>query len=56
MGKTVALIKAQAVMYKALVRVVIIYGIEIWLLPDTMMKVLESIRHSIERRIAWMTS
>ena len=40
MGKMGALIKAQLMMYKAAVQVVILYGSEIWVVTDVVMTVL----------------
>ena len=55
-GKTGAPIKAQAMMYKALVQAVLRYGSEIWLMVDLMMTVLEGLHHKVTRRIAGMTA
>ena len=48
-------IKAQVVMYKAVVQVVLLYGSKIWVVMDTMMKVLEGFHHKISRWILGMT-
>ena len=56
LGKTVVIIKAHSKMYKMLVRAVLLYGREIWVVTDVMMTVLEGFHHKTARRIAEMTS
>ena len=41
-------------MYKAVVQAVIMYGSNIWVVMDPMMKVLEGFHHSIARLISGM--
>ena len=41
--------KSWAVIYKALVQTVCIYGCEIWVITYAMMKVLEFFRHRVAR-------
>ena len=55
LGKTGAPIKAQEMMYMALVQAVILYGSEIWVAMDVTMTVLEGFQHRISRRIVGMT-
>ena len=50
MGVTGAPIKAWAMIYKALVQTVLLYGSEIWLVTDSMMIVIEGYHHKIARR------
>ena len=54
MGKTRALIKYQGVMYKVVVQEILLYGSEIWVVPDEMVTVLEGFNNRISRRIAVM--
>ena len=41
-------------MYKAVVQTVLIYGSEIWVVIDAMLKVLEGFHHQVTWRIAGM--
>ena len=52
--KTGVTLNSQAMVYKAVVQVVILYGSEIWVVTDTIMVVLEGFRHSIPIRIVGM--
>ena len=47
--------KASTMLYKEVVQVVLLYGREIWVVPDAMMMVLEVFHHRIDRCIAGMT-
>ena len=53
--RTGATVRAQGSMYKAVVQLVILYGIEIWVLNREMLKILEGFHHQVERRITRMT-
>ena len=55
-GKTCVPIKARAMMYKAVVLELLLYGSNIWLATDAMMKVLVVFHHSIARQISGMTA
>ena len=55
LGKMGSPIEAQAMMYKELVYLVVLYGREICVVIDAMMTVLEVLHHRIERRIVGMT-
>ena len=55
MGNMGAPIKAQSIMYKAIVQAVLLYGREIWVVTYSMMIVLEGFNHRIARQIAGMT-
>ena len=48
MGKTRALIKYQGVMYKVVVQEILLYGSEIWVVPD---EISRDDRRSEERRV-----
>ena len=54
LGNMGAPIKAWKIMYKAVVQMVIMYGIEIWVFTDVMMAVLEGFHHRISIRIEGM--
>ena len=56
LGKTGAPIKAQAMIYMAVVQAVLLYGSEIWAFTDAMMMVQEGFHHRISGRIAGMTA
>ena len=56
LGKTGAPIKAPLVMCKAVVKTLLLYRIEIWVVTDEIMMVLEGFHHSISRRITGMTA
>ena len=56
LGKTRAPIKAQEMMYKAVVQEVLMYGSEIWVVIYMMMAIIEGLHHSIGRRIVEMTA
>ena len=47
--KTGAHIKAQAMIYKAVYQVVLLYGSKIWVVKDAMMVVLDGFHHRITR-------
>ena len=54
-GKMGVNIKAQGVMYKAVVQAVLLYGIEIWVVAEVMVTVMESFHQRIARWILGMT-
>ena len=54
-GEDKAPIKSREMMYKAIVKAVLLYGREIWVVIDTMMTVLEGFYHDISRHIEGMT-
>ena len=56
LGKTCVPIKARAMMYKAVVLELLLYGSKVWLATDEMMTVLEGFHHSIARQISGMTA
>ena len=49
-------VKAQAMIYKAVVQAVLLYGIKIWVVTDVMMMVLEGFHHRIVRGIVGITA
>ena len=51
-----ATVRARAMFYKAVVKEFLLYGIDIWVIADSMMKVLEEFHHHIDRRIAGNTA
>ena len=53
-SKTGVPLKSQAMIHKAVVQVVILYGSEIWVVTDAIMVVLEGFRHSIAIQILGM--
>ena len=55
LGKTGAPIKSQMMISKAVFQAALLYGSEIWVVMDTMMKILEGFHHSIARRILGVT-
>ena len=55
MGETGESIKARPMIYKAVVQVVLLYGIEIWMVTGSMMMVLGGFHNSIAIWIAGMT-
>ena len=55
LGNTGVLVKAQAMMCKAVVQELILYGSEIWVVTDAMTTVLGGFNHRISRRIVDMT-
>ena len=52
--KTGAMVWAWAMMYKSMVKTVILYRNEIWLVTEAMLKVLEGFHHRVAWRIAGM--
>ena len=48
-------IKAQDVLYKAVVWKVFLYGRESWIATDVIMMVLEDFQHRVDRRLAGLT-
>ena len=52
MVKTGVSVNSQAMMYKAFIQKVLLYGSEIRVVMDAMMKVLEGLNHRIDRQIA----
>ena len=56
MGETVRML---GMMYKAVVQLVLVYRSKIWVVKDSMLKVLEGLHHQAARRImgmmAWYT-
>ena len=56
LGKTGTPIKARAMMYKAVVYAVLLYGIKTLVVMDAMMSVLEGFHHRIAIRISGMTA
>ena len=54
LGKMGAPIKACAMMYKALVQAVLLYGSPIWVVKDAMVMVIEVFQHMIARQILGM--
>ena len=51
-----ATVPARAIFYKAVVKEFLLYGIDIWVIADSMMKVLEGFHHHIDSRIAGNTA
>ena len=49
------MIKAKAMMYKAVLQAVLLYGSKIWVVKDEMIMALEEFHHRIARQIAGMT-
>ena len=56
LGKIGSPIKAQAMIYKALVQAVLLYGSEIWVVTHAMITVIEGFHHRISRCIAVIKS
>ena len=54
--KAWATVRARVVFYKAIVQAVLIYGSEIWVVTDSMMKVLEGFHNFISLIIMGKTS
>ena len=50
------MIRAQEMMYKAVVQIVMLYGSEIWVITDAMMKVLEGFCHQIDSMVVRKTT
>ena len=48
--------KAQAVIYKAVVKTVLIYGCKSWVVKGAMMTVLDGFHHRVDWRLALLTS
>ena len=48
-------LRSRLMFYKSVVQAVLFYGSEIWLITDSMMKVLEGFQHCIARRITGKT-
>ena len=44
--------KAPVVLYKAVVKTVLLYGCDIWVVTDTTMTALEGFHHRVARRLA----
>ena len=55
-GKTGGPLKAWEMIYKVVSQAVLLYGREIWVVTDAMMKVLEGICHKISIRVVGMTA
>ena len=55
LGTIGAPIKARVMMYKAVLKAVLMYGSERWVVMDEIMAVLEVFHHSISRRIVGIT-
>ena len=56
MGKMGAPIKACAMIYKAVVQAVLLYGSPIWVVTDAMVMVIEVFQHMIARQILGVTA
>ena len=56
MVNTGAPVKSQAMVCKAVVQSVLMYGSKIWVITDAMMMILEGFYHRITRRVAGMTA
>ena len=54
--KVGATVRAWAMMYKAVVQTVLLYGSESWVIMNAMMKVLEGFHHQIASRIVGIMS
>ena len=47
--------KVRAVLYKAVVYTVLLYGCDSWVVTDAMMTVLKGFHHRVARRLAVLT-
>ena len=54
--KTVATMRARGMMYKAVAQLVILYGIESWVVTGATLKVLEGFHHRATRRVTDITA
>ena len=54
-GKTVATVRARGMMYKAVAKLVILYGSESWVVTGVMLKVLEGFHHRAARQFTEIT-
>ena len=48
--------QARAMMYKAVVQTVLLYGRRSWVVTEAMLKVLEGFHHQVDRRRVWMSA
>ena len=48
--------QAREMTYKAVVQTVLLYGIDIWVVTEAMLKVLEGFHHQVALRIAGVSS
>ena len=55
LSKAGVTVQVMAMFYKEVVQVVMLYGSEIWVITDVMMKVLEGFHHRIDKRIMGKT-
>ena len=56
LDKTGVKVRAGAMMYKEVVKTVLLNGIESWVITEAMMKVLEDFHHKIARNITGKTA
>ena len=54
--RTGVTVQAQEMLYKAVVKTVLLYGIESWMVRRTMLKVMERIHHWVGRGILGKTA
>ena len=54
--KTIAMVRARAIMYKSVVQRVHLYGSDSWVVTDKMLKVMEGFHHQVAWGEAGMSS